>query len=73
MDHDGDRADRDGDHRHPDQDGPDTAASILDDGANHEHDFGGKDALRQPRILRTLSLFLGLADWNAPLVAAGAF
>ena len=41
MDHDGDRADGDGECGHADQDGPDAPKAIVDDGWNHERNLGG--------------------------------
>ena len=35
VDHDGDRADGDGECGHADQDGPDAPKAIVDDGSNH--------------------------------------
>jgi hypothetical protein len=58
VDHDGDRTDGDGDHRHPDQDGPNASKP---NGARHEAIW--KEGLRVVKLASALTL---PAKWNAP-------
>ena len=49
VDHDGDQAHSEGDHRHADQDGPDASKANC---AKHERDLGGRVAVPSTSRLR---------------------